>query len=65
MARLALVAAYSRRRRSERNCERASDTGLDASLVDVELPLHERDDSPVVEVRENRSRALPGVRQAL
>jgi hypothetical protein len=33
MARLALVAAYSRGRRSETNRERASDTGLAASFI--------------------------------
>jgi hypothetical protein len=34
-------------------------------LVDAELPLHEGDDPPMVEVGEDRSRAKPGVRQAL
>jgi hypothetical protein len=34
-------------------------------LEDMELPRHERDDPPVVEVRENRGRAQPGIRQAL
>jgi hypothetical protein len=33
MARLALVAAYSRGRRSGRNRERANDVGLAASLI--------------------------------
>jgi hypothetical protein len=34
-------------------------------LEDAELPLHEGDDPPVVEIRENRCRTQPGVRQAL
>jgi hypothetical protein len=34
-------------------------------LVDAELPLHEGNDPPVVEVREDRSSAQPSVRQAL
>jgi hypothetical protein len=33
MAHLALVAAYSREKRSERNRERANDTGLAATLI--------------------------------
>jgi hypothetical protein len=39
--------------------------GLFTDLVDAELPLHEGDDPPLVEVGEDRSRAQPGVRQAL
>jgi hypothetical protein len=34
-------------------------------LEHAELPLHEGDDLPMVEVRENRSRAKPSVCQAL
>jgi hypothetical protein len=36
-----------------------------AHLVDVELPLHEGNDPPVVVVHEDRSRAQPSVSQAL
>jgi hypothetical protein len=45
-----------------RQCHRV---GRLVHLEDAELPLHEGDDPPVVEVRENRGRAQPGVRQAL
>jgi hypothetical protein len=66
MALLALVAAYSRGKRSCTNRERASNTGLASThLVDTELPLHEGDDPPVVEVRKDQSRTQPSVRQAL
>jgi hypothetical protein len=66
MARLALVAAYSRGRRSCTNRERQRyRVSRLLHLEDAELPLHEGDDPPVVEVRENRGRAQPGVRQAL
>jgi hypothetical protein len=50
IARLALVAMYSGGRRSFSSRERAND-------VNAELPLHEGDDPPVVEVGEDRSRA--------
>jgi hypothetical protein len=45
-----------------RQCHRV---GRLVHLEDAEPPLHEGDDPPVVEVRENRGRAQPGVRQAL
>jgi hypothetical protein len=76
MACLALVAAYSCGRWSGSSRDCASATGLAASLIskmwshlahleDVEPPLHEGDDPPVMEVRDNRSRAQPGVHQVL
>jgi hypothetical protein len=65
--RLTLVAAYSYGRRSGSSRDCASSTGSNVSphLEDAELPLHERNDPPVVEVRENRGRGQPGVRQSL
>jgi hypothetical protein len=39
--------------------------GRFAHLVNAELPLHEGDDSPVVQVREDQGRPQPGIQQVL
>jgi hypothetical protein len=64
MARLALVAAYSWGKGSGRLRQRHG-VGRLIHLENAESPLHEGDDPPVVEVREDRGCAQPGVRQAL
>jgi hypothetical protein len=66
MARLALMAAYSRGSGRAATTSAPTTQGWRlAHLVDTELPLHEGDDPPVVEVGEDQSRAQPSVRRAL
>jgi hypothetical protein len=52
-ARLALVATYHRKRSEKPQARQRHGVGCLAHIIDAELHLHERDDLPVVEVREN------------
>jgi hypothetical protein len=62
MARLALVAVYSGGMVAQQlRTRQRHRVGRLAHLIDAELPLHEGDDPPMKEVREDRSRPQPGV----